>query len=131
MRVSDSGCSPCGVAEQSDGLKVEPVDEITQEFRVSSTTGWLRVRAGVSMIREIQRNHAILRTQSMGQVFEVPRAMPDGVEADENGAASPRICVSDGDAIKGDIFSRFLRAHSGAIACVTSFVSCADESHCK
>ena len=131
MRISDSGCSSYGVAQQSDGWKIQPFDEITQQFRVSSTTGGLRVRAGVSLIREIQRNHAILRTQSTAQVFKVPRAMPDGVQADENGAASSRICVSDGDAIKGDIFSRFLRAHSGAIACVTSFVSCADESHCK
>src|ERR1700722_4855886 len=112
MRISDSSCSSYGVAQQSDGLKIEPFDEITQQFRVSSTTGWLRVRAGVSLVWEIQRNHAILRTQSPAQVFKVPCAMPDGVQTDENGAASPRICVSDEDAIEGDIFSRFLRAHS-------------------
>ena len=71
MRISDSGCSSYGVAQQRNGLKIEPFNEITQQFRVSSTTGWLRVRAGVSLVREIQCNYAILRTQSTAQAFKV------------------------------------------------------------
>ena len=32
MRISDSGCSSYGVAQQRNGLKIEPFNEITQQF---------------------------------------------------------------------------------------------------
>ncbi len=90
---------------------MELADEEREKCGVAGGAGRRAIRTRISLTGKIDGDDSVLGSEAPLQMLEIPRAMTDRVQTDDDGSAAARVLVGDAYAIQHHRTERRLRPH--------------------